>query len=58
MASIIEGANSAYEERDKATEQIENMKQQAKRDEGAMSRGATGGLWEEGVGMEKQREVD
>lgn len=33
MANIIESANSAYEERDKANEQIQNLKQQAKREE-------------------------
>jgi len=33
MASIIESANSAYEERDKANDQIQNLKQQAKREE-------------------------
>lgn len=33
MASIIESANSAYEERDKANEHILNLKQQAKREE-------------------------
>ena len=32
MASIIESANTAYEERDRASEQIENLKQQAKRE--------------------------
>jgi myosin heavy subunit len=32
MAEIIETANSAYEERDKANDQIENLKQQAKRE--------------------------
>lgn len=32
MANIIEKANSAYEERDKANEQIENLKQKAKRE--------------------------
>ena len=33
MASIIESANSAYEERDKANDQIQNLKQQSKREE-------------------------
>lgn len=32
MASIIESANTAYEDRDKATEQAEGLKQQAKRE--------------------------
>jgi len=32
MASIIESANTAYEERDKANEHIDNLKQQAKRE--------------------------
>ena len=32
MANIIESANSAYEERDKANEQIQSMKQQAKKE--------------------------
>ena len=32
MASIIESANTAYEDRDKANEHIENLKQQAKRE--------------------------
>jgi hypothetical protein len=32
MAAIIESANSAYEERDKANDQIQNLKQQAKRE--------------------------
>lgn len=32
MAEIIETANSAYEERDKANDQIEHLKQQAKRE--------------------------
>lgn len=33
MANIIESANSAYEERDKANEDIQNLKQQSKREE-------------------------
>jgi len=32
MASIIESANTAYEERDIANEQIDDLKQQAKRE--------------------------
>lgn len=32
MASIIESANSAYEERDKANDQILGLKQHAKRE--------------------------
>lgn len=32
MANIIEDANSAYEERDKANDQIQNLKHQAKRE--------------------------
>eukprot|EP01017_Pseudomicrothorax_dubius_P048784 TRINITY_DN8950_c0_g3_i4.p1 TRINITY_DN8950_c0_g3~~TRINITY_DN8950_c0_g3_i4.p1 ORF type:complete len:476 (+),score=174.56 TRINITY_DN8950_c0_g3_i4:212-1639(+) len=32
MADIIESANTAYEERDKANDQIQGLKQQAKRD--------------------------
>jgi len=32
MASIIESANSAYEDRDKANDQILNLKQHAKRE--------------------------
>jgi len=32
MASIIESANTAYEERDKANDQIENLRQHAKRE--------------------------
>lgn len=32
MADIIESANSAYEERDKANDEIQNAKSQAKRE--------------------------
>lgn len=32
MANIIEKANTAYEERDKANSQIQNLKQQAKKE--------------------------
>ena len=32
MATIIENANTAYEDRDKANDQIQNLKQQAKRE--------------------------
>ena len=32
MADVIESANSAYEERDKANDQIQNLKSQAKRE--------------------------
>ena len=32
MANIIESANSAYEERDKSNDQIQNLKQQSKRE--------------------------
>ncbi len=32
MASIIESANTAYEDRDKANDQIDNLRQQAKRE--------------------------
>ena len=38
MADIIEGANTAYEDRDRANEQIENLKQQAKRETGEFER--------------------
>lgn len=34
MADVIESANSAYEERDKANDQIQNLKSQAKKEAG------------------------
>jgi len=38
MADIIESANTAYEDRDRANEQIESLKQQAKRETGEFER--------------------